>query len=40
LLDRTGIIVVVIVMWLVLAGIVVASLRASAEEPTSLGRVA
>lgn len=40
LLDRTGITVVVIVMWVVLAGIVVASLRASGEEPTSLGRVA
>jgi NADH-quinone oxidoreductase subunit H len=40
LLDRTGIIVVVILMWVILAGIVVASLRTPAEETPGLGRVA
>lgn len=40
LLDRTGITVVVIVLWVVLAGIIVASLRAAGDEPAPLGRVA
>ncbi|HWE64643.1 MAG TPA: complex I subunit 1 family protein, partial [Chloroflexota bacterium] len=40
LLDRTGIIVVVTLVWVVLAGILVAALRSAGEPTTSLTRAA